>query len=204
MVVFKEKRNDLWCTMSKCFNFSTSPSKKYPLYVILGPSGSGKTTIMREIGLPELVSFTTRKMRNGEINGVDYHFLTKEDVEKRKEKGLLAEWNEYANHTYGITKEELSNRASKGPSYWIAEIHGFRKMKEIYPNTIGIYIYTNQEQTLKQLKQRGETNETIEVRMRENEETSNWMDECDYIIYNHHNRLNNAVKLIKYIVAAKS
>ncbi|GAB6431646.1 guanylate kinase [Bacillus luti] len=201
---FKDKKIDLWSTMSKCFNFSAGPNKKYPLFVILGPSGSGKTTVMREIGLPELVSFTTREMRKGEINGVDYHFLTKEDVEIRKENDLLAEWNEYANHTYGITKEELSNRVSEGPSYWIAEIHGFRKMKEIYPNTIGIYIYTNQEQTLHQLKQRGETKETIEIRMKENEEVSTWMDECDYIVYNHHNHLNNTVELIKHIITAKS
>lgn len=176
---------------------------KHPLFVFIGPSGGGKTFLTRHIHLPEVVSFTTRGIRKGEIHGQDYYFFTPEHIEKLKEKDELAEWNVYLGNTYGITKEELFQKSKVGPCYWIAEVEGLRTVRTFHPHVVSIYIYTDREQTLQQLKERESNKKTIEERIQEYEESLTWMKECDYVIVNRYGDVENAVARIHRIINAE-
>ena len=89
-----------------------------PILVITGPSGVGKGTLIKGLlervpGLQLAVSATTRKPRAGEVNGVDYHFLSAEDFERRVAAGEFVEHAEYAGNRYGTLKSELSRPAPR-------------------------------------------------------------------------------------------
>lgn len=78
---------------------------------LVGASATGKSTVERilqtEYGFNRCVSFTTRPMREYEIDGVDYHFITDEDVQKLEEEGLIAEKTCFNGWTYGLTVSEV-------------------------------------------------------------------------------------------------
>ena len=92
------------------------------VFVITGPSGVGKGTLIRGLmeRLPELelsVSATTRSPRPGEGDGVDYHFLTREEFDQRVQAGDFVEHADYAGRSYGTLRSELEARrvGDRGP-----------------------------------------------------------------------------------------
>lgn len=79
------------------------------LYCLVGASGSGKTTLaskMKDLGIPELISHTTRKPRKGEVNGVNYYFVTKEEFDKVE----TAEYTVVFGDKYGVSTKELNDK----------------------------------------------------------------------------------------------
>ena len=102
---------------------STSNTTRGRLFIVSGPSGSGKTTLCRAVlkkfpGMLYSVSFTTRKPRQGEENGVDYHFIKTKDFKDKIESGKWAEWAEVHGNYYGtsaqfIDKELESEREAQ-------------------------------------------------------------------------------------------
>lgn len=89
--------------------------KLHKLITITGSSGTGKTTIAREIATKEntIVSFTSRKKRAGEVEGLDYYYRTKEEMFKMKENGEFIEFIEFNGNCYGYTYNELFDKLSK-------------------------------------------------------------------------------------------
>lgn len=83
------------------------------MLILVGPSASGKTQIlkilMEKYGMKKLVTYTTRNMRVNEVDGVDYHFITKEDFMEKAESGFFFETIEYNNNYYGTAKNDFSN-----------------------------------------------------------------------------------------------
>lgn len=90
------------------------------LLVVSGPSGCGKTTLCRRLTdeshdqVSYSISCTTRRPRTGEVNGVDYHFLSLEDFQSRILTGDFLEWAEVHGNFYGTLKSEVTERLSKG------------------------------------------------------------------------------------------
>ncbi|MBR2433951.1 MAG: guanylate kinase, partial [Lentisphaeria bacterium] len=87
--------------------------------VISGPSGSGKSSLYKAVsprlgGIEFSVSCTTRQPRAGEVDGKDYHFLTKEEFETRVSRGDFAEYAQVHGNYYGTLKSELSDRMVRG------------------------------------------------------------------------------------------
>jgi guanylate kinase len=114
-----------------------------PILVITGPSGVGKGTLIKGLlervpGLQLAVSATTRKPRTGEVNGVDYHFLSAEDFERRVAAGEFVEHAEYAGNRYGTLKSELS-RPARGIVLEI-DVQGARQVREALPEAKLIFI----------------------------------------------------------------
>jgi guanylate kinase len=114
-----------------------------PILVITGPSGVGKGTLIKGLleqipGLELAVSATTRKPRAGEVNGVDYHFLSEEDFDRRVAAGEFVEHAEYAGNRYGTLRSELS-RPARGIVLEI-DVQGARQVRESLPEAVLIFI----------------------------------------------------------------
>jgi len=77
-----------------------------PLICVCGKSGVGKTTVVRESGLREVISYTTRAMRPGEVDDYDYHFRSQEWMDTHRDKFKL-DWKQFGEHTYGATDDDV-------------------------------------------------------------------------------------------------
>ena len=91
------------------------------LFVISGPSGAGKGTLVARVRerLPELgltVSATTRKPRVGEVDGVNYYFLSEEEFSAKVERGEFVEWAQVHDHRYGTLVSEVKSKLADGHS----------------------------------------------------------------------------------------
>ena len=144
------------------------------LVVISAPSGSGKTTIAREMirlqpSLRFSVSATTRQKRDGEQEGEDYYFLSKEEFLRRVEAGEFVEWEELFGNYYGTLKSEL-DRAIRDSRHLIfdVDVNGGLSIKREYPSTLLIFIRTPSVEILHQrlLKRKSETQEVLSLRLR--------------------------------------
>lgn len=111
--------------------------------MITGPSGVGKGTLIKLLlercpGLQLSVSATTRQPREGEVNGREYHFLSREDFDQRVENGEFIEHAEYAGNRYGTLRSELE-RPADGIVLEI-EIQGARQVRETLPEAYQVFI----------------------------------------------------------------
>lgn len=173
------------------------------LFLVSGHSGSGKTTIMRRVMDNEIISFTTRPKRKGEVEGKDYKFITLDEFWRLKQQDKLIEWVKYANNYYGVDKEEFENKISKGHAYCIVDYHGMRQLKNFYSNCVTIFIYTSYEQAIKQMRDRGDDEDKIKDRMVTYINELQNRKEYDYVIKNNKNKLNNTIEIIKNIIESE-
>ena len=143
------------------------------LIVIAGPSGVGKGTIIKKLladdaNLALSVSATTRPKREGEINGREYYFLSKNDFLSRVKSGDFAEYAEYAGNYYGTLFSTIDEKLAEG-KYLILEIEvkGAMQIREKYPDAKLIFIMPPNLAELKnRLKNRNtEDEETIKLRL---------------------------------------
>jgi guanylate kinase len=144
------------------------------LIVISAPSGSGKTTIAKAIlaKYPAMlfsVSATTRPMRNGEVNGKDYFFLTKAEFEERIRIGDLIEWEKIYSNYYGTLKSEISRAVQQGHMMLFdVDVKGALSIRRHFPdNSILIFIEPpSVEVLIKRLENRKTENpETLKHRL---------------------------------------
>ena len=126
-----------------------------PVFVITGPSGVGKGTLIRALRerMPELelaVSATTRRPRKGETHGVDYHFLTDDEFERRVGEGHFVEHAQYAGRRYGTLRDELESRGAGGHTVLLEiEVQGARQVREAMPDAVQVFIAPPSEQALR-------------------------------------------------------
>jgi guanylate kinase len=132
------------------------------LFVISAPSGAGKTTLCNSVrsGFPDLlysVSYTTRKPRSGERDGVDYHFTTAEDFKKRIRQGRWAEWAEVHGNLYGTSADLIEEGLSAGRDILLdIDVQGAIQILARYPECITIFIMPPDMETLRRrLESRG-------------------------------------------------
>jgi guanylate kinase len=124
--------------------------------VITGPSGVGKGTLIRSLRerIPELelsVSATTREPRPGEVDGVDYHFLSDADFQRAVDAGEFVEHATYSGHRYGTLRSELERRTSGGhPVVLEIEVQGARQVREAMPEALQVFIEPPSLEALRQ------------------------------------------------------
>jgi guanylate kinase len=114
------------------------------LVVISGPSGAGKTSVCRALKQrPEVefsVSATTRAMRAGERDGVDYHFLTQEDFQRRVAENQFLEWASYNGNLYGTPRWPMDTALARGQTFLLEiEVKGTRQLRE--RGVAGLYVF---------------------------------------------------------------
>ena len=155
------------------------------MIVLVGASASGKSSIERHLvnnyGYNKVVSYTTREPREGEVDSVDYHFITVEQFKKLKEQGFFAETAIYNNWHYGTAVEDCTN-----DKVAVLTPHGLRQLKKIDSLDItSFYIDVPRRDRLIKLLQRGDS---IEESYRRNVSDVGMFDgiedEVDFVIDN--------------------
>lgn len=173
------------------------------LYALVGSSGSGKTTIGEKFfgKENELISFTTRPIRENEVDGVDYLFLSKEEFYALEEQNMLVEKTEYDSNFYGLTKEEVESKLKIGSCYAVVDMHGAFQLKEQYPNdTVIVFIYVDKEKLTERLTNgdRNETESFIANRLSLYDKELESMKCADYVI-NNNTSMEQAIEQLKEV-----
>jgi guanylate kinase len=179
------------------------------VFVITGPSGVGKGTLIRGLmeRLGELqlsVSATTRAPRPGERDGIDYHFLTREEFERRVRAGEFVEHADYAGRSYGTLRSELEERVRAGaPVVLEIEVQGARQVRQSVPDAVQVFIAPPSLQELRtRLIGRGTDDpEGVERRLRVAAEELKAQPEFAHVVIN--DRLQDALEALTAIVAGE-
>ena len=180
------------------------------LLVVSGPAGSGKGTVNALLvasgDFVYSVSATTRKPRPGEIDGVNYHFITQEEFENRIENGDLLEYTNYCGNYYGTLKKEALAVLESGKNLILEiECEGAINVKRIYPEAVAVMLlpptFAIQEERLR--GRATETEQKILERLEKTKKEMTQLDVYDYIVYNYNGGAASAADDIAAIVRAE-
>lgn len=187
----------------------TKINKKGILIVISGPSGAGKGTICKSLldkhdDLYLSVSATTREPRKGEIHGVNYYFLTKEEFEcKVSEKDFL-EWAQVYGNYYGTPKSNVDEMLNAGKNVILEiDIQGALKIKENSEDGVFIFILPPSMEELKKriVNRQSETQESLMRRFSSAYQEINYISKYNYGVIN--DTVENAVQKVENIICAE-
>lgn len=178
------------------------------LTVVSGFSGVGKGTLMKELlsgydNYALSVSMTTRKPRDGEVNGVHYFFVEKEEFEKTIAEDGLIEYAQYVENYYGTPRKYVEECLENGKDVILEiEIQGALKVKEKFPEALLLFVMPpSAEELERRLRGRGtESEEVIAMRMRRASEEAEGIENYDYIIVN--DKLDECVKELHELIGA--
>lgn len=179
------------------------------LFVVSAPSGAGKTTLCRRLCevLPDIrhsVSFTTRKIRPGEIDGVHYVFIDEEEFRSMINAGEFLEWATVHGNFYGTPRSKIIESIESGIDVVLdLDVQGARQIKEKYPDSKLIFILPpSMDELLKRLKGRmTDSKEVIRERMKKAKDEIIEYKNYDYVIVN--DIFENALEELKSIVIAE-
>ena len=185
------------------------------LIVVSGPAGSGKGTTLKHIfASPKhgkkytfSVSATTRAPRPGEVDGVNYHFLSREEFEARIARDELLEYTEYCGNYYGTLKKETEAVLQSGQNLVLeVEVEGAMNVKRVYPDAVTIMLLPPSFQTQEaRLRGRGtETEEKILARLARTREELAMLNGYDYVVYNYDGKIGTVAENIYAIVRAEN
>lgn len=167
-------------------------SKKGNLVIISGFSGAGKGTVVKELMARYdcyalSVSATTRAPREGEVNGREYFFKTREEFEEMIRQDALYEYAQYVSNYYGTPKAYVQEQLDAGKDVILEiEVQGALKVKEKNPEALLLFVTPpSAEELKKRLQGRGtETEEVINERMRRAADESELMNRYEYLVIN--------------------
>jgi len=162
------------------------------LYIVSAPSGAGKTSLVKALvdaqqQVRVSVSHTTRAMRPGEVDGVNYHFVSREDFLARLERNEFLEHAEVFGNLYGTSQRWLEDTLGEGFDL-ILEIdwQGAQQVRRLMPQAKSIFILPPTQEALRQrLNNRGQdSDDIIDKRMREAVSEMSHYVEYDYLVIN--------------------
>lgn len=177
------------------------------LTVVSGFSGSGKGTIMKELlkkyeGQYALsISATTRNPREGETDGVEYFFRTREEFEQMIEEDALIEYAQYVGNYYGTPRAYVEKQLEAGKDVILEiEIQGALKVKKKFPDTLLLFVTPpSAEELKKRLVGRGtETMDVIESRLARATQEACGIEEYDYLVVN--DALETCVEEVHHLI----
>ncbi len=179
--------------------------KRGHLFVISGASGVGKSSILKRVmaQMPELqfsVSATSRAPRPGEINGVQYFFVSEDAFRQMIEQGAFVEYDYHMGNYYGTLKSEILNKTKNGAMILDIEPVGALHVRDIYPEATLIYVAPPSPETLMQ-RLRGRM-DTPEDQIQLRQERAAWeaaqMEKYDHVVIN--DILEDCVQQVLHII----
>ena len=180
------------------------------IIVISAPSGAGKGTIIKELLKRDnknrwlSVSATSREMRKGEEEGVNYYYLSRGEFEKRIKEDYFLEYTNYAGNYYGTPKKFIKDKVNQGIDVILEiEIEGATNIKKLIPEAIFIFIMPpSLKELARRLKGRGtEDNEKIMKRFHESYKEINEVTKYNYVVVN--DKVDVAADKIEAIIKAE-
>ena len=181
------------------------------LVVVSGPAGSGKGTVTRMLmDLPEYafsVSATTRAPRPGEVDGVNYHYISTEEFERRIQADELLEYTKYCGNYYGTLKKETEAVLESGKNLILEiEVEGAMNVKRLCPETAVLIMLLPPSYSVQEQRLRGRATETEEVILRRLErakEEMEYLSHYDYVVYNYDGKAAECAEEIRNIIRAE-
>ena len=181
------------------------------LFVISGPSGVGKDAVIgalkaRALPCYFVVTATTRPIRPGERDGVDYIFIERPDFQRMIAGGELLEWAEVYGNLYGVPKSQVADALARGQDVILKiDVQGARTVRGIFPETTLIFLEPPNEETLAaRLSKRGtETGEALRVKLDAARAELADAAQYDYRVVNADGMLDAAVSEIEAIVSGQ-
>ena len=190
---------------------NSEPSKEQPtslLVVISGPSGVGKDAVlnrMAELGSRQYftVTTTTRSLRPGETDGVDYYFVTKEMFQQMVEDDELLEWAEVYGNYYGSPKSQIRDNLSLGRNVILKiDIQGAAAVREKLPRALSIFLappsFSEMERRLRE--RMTESPDELALRLRTAKQEMQESSKFDYVVTNQNGKIDDAVSEIERII----
>ena len=179
---------------------------KPKLFVFSAPSGAGKTTIVKDIlkSFPEFkfsVSATTRKKRPGEIDGVDYYFISEDEFKRKIENNEFVEWEKFYDYYYGTLKKTIDENLANGyTTIFEVDVKGALNIKKVYHDAVLIFIVPPSIEELKERlrKRNTETDEDLRKRLERADMELSYKDKFDYVVENIN--LEEAKEKVKKII----
>ncbi len=184
-------------------------TKTSTLYIVSAPSGAGKTSLLKALvatddAIQVSVSHTTRPMRPGEVDGVDYHFVDKEAFMAMVERGEFLEHAQVFDNFYGTSEAAIREQLGRGLDV-VLEIdwQGARQVRQRFADAVSIFILPPSPEALRQrLTGRGQdSEEVIERRMRDARSEMSHYPEYDYLIIN--DVFDEALEQLRAVVEAQ-
>ncbi|AFZ83592.1 guanylate kinase [Candidatus Kinetoplastibacterium blastocrithidii TCC012E] len=162
------------------------------LFIVTAPSGSGKSSLIKALlndneSITFSISYTTRKPRFGEKNGIDYHFVSVEDFLKMRNNNEFIEWAKVHSNFYGTHKSVINNKTIKDTDFIIEiDCQGSDQIKNCYPNAIRIFILPPSIEELRNrlILRNLDSMEVIEKRLSEAKNEIMRSSDYDYVIIN--------------------
>ena len=177
------------------------------LFLISGTSGVGKTTIAYKLleqmpNLERLVPYVTREPRPGEKDGEDYHFVSRNEFEKKLQAGEFFEHDEHYGNWYGNSRKDLEAIWQNGKiAMSLLDVNGVRSTKAIFPKAKSIFILPDNLENLKgRIRQRPMTDEAFEKRWIKVPGELKQADEYDFKIVNEEGKVDEATNKVKEII----
>ncbi|MDX9970844.1 MAG: GTPase [Candidatus Gracilibacteria bacterium] len=181
------------------------------LFLIVGPSGSGKSSVLKAIkkryrGFVYPVSFTTRPIRDGEVEGEVYNFISVDDFKRKIDAGDFLEYAVvHGTNYYGTDKKTIIDALSGGAVVVReVDVQGFLSIKSIVPkeNLVSIFIDLGDEKELEErIRARGVMNEDEFLRRMESmNKEMKIKDDCDFVVKNPFGKLNECISDVEQII----
>lgn len=184
------------------------------LFILAAPSGAGKSSLIKALlekyenetanPMQVSVSHTTRAPRPGEVDGIHYHFVSREQFESLIEQGVFFEYAEVFGNYYGTSRVTIEQTLHLGTDVFLdIDWQGARQVKALMPDTCGIFILPPSTEVLRQrLTSRGQDSaEVIDGRMREAVSEMSHYQEFDYVLVN--DDFSTALSELEAIVCAQ-
>lgn len=179
------------------------------LFILSGPSGVGKGTVRQHLfeqktDLQYSISMTTRDKREGEIDGVDYFYKSREAFESLIEQDQLLEYAKYVNNYYGTPRQYVEETLASGKDVFLEiEVQGAMQVKKRFPQGVFIFLFPPSLEELKnRIVNRGtESEELVLNRLKEARNEIEMMHAYDYVVVN--DKIQHAVDKIQSIITSE-